>query len=95
MDGAAAAVELGLDHGALGGAIGISLKFEQFGLELDLLDQRIEPGLLERGHFDILDVAAHRLDHHLFGQQPFADLLRVGLMLVDLVDRDDHRHLAG
>ena len=39
-DRAAALVELGLDHGAFGRAIGVGAQFEQFGLELDLLDQR-------------------------------------------------------
>jgi hypothetical protein len=39
----AALVELGLDHGRLGLAVGIGLEFEQFGLKHDLLDQRIEP----------------------------------------------------
>ena len=94
-DRAAALVELGLDHGALGGAIGIGLQFEQFGLQLDLLDQLVESGLLERRDFDVLDVARHFLDHDFILQQRLADFLRVGVMLVDLVDRDDHRHAGG
>ena len=89
---AAALVELGLDHRAFGGAVGIGLQLEQFGLEQDLLDQLVEAGLLERRDFDVLDVAAHRLDDDLVLEQLLADLLRIGAGLVDLVDRDDHRH---
>ena len=43
-------------------------------------------------NFDILHVARHLLDDDLVFQQPFADLLRIGFRLVDLVDRNDHRH---
>src|SRR3546814_1766643 len=54
-------------------------------------DQVVEPGLLERRHLDILDVARHLLDDHLVFEQALAHALRVGLFLVDLVDRNDHR----
>src|SRR3546814_3611641 len=61
-DRPATLVELGLDHDAFGVAVRVGLEFEQLGLELDLLDQVVEPGLLERRHLDILDVARHHLD---------------------------------
>ena len=57
---AAALVELGLDHRAFGGAVGVGLQLEDFGLELDRLEQLVEVGLLDRRDFDVLDVAAHR-----------------------------------
>jgi hypothetical protein len=60
---AASLVQLRLDHTALCGAIGVGLEFQQLGLEQDLLDQRIEAGLLERGYLHILHLAAHFLDH--------------------------------
>ena len=88
---AAALVELGFDHRAFGGAVGIGLELEDLGLELDRLQQLVEVGLLGRRDFDVLDVAAHVLDNHLMLQQLLADLLRLGLGLVDLVDGDDHR----
>ena len=89
---AAALVELGFDHRAFGGAVGVGLEFEDFGLELDRFEQLVEVGLLGRRDFDVLDVAAHVLDDDLVLQQLLADLLRLGVRLVDLVDGDDHRH---
>ena len=89
---AAALVELGFDHRAFGGAVGVGLQLEDFGLELDRFEQLVEVGLLGRRDFDVLDVAAHVLDDDLVLEQFLADLLRLGLGLVDLVDRDDHRH---
>ena len=89
---AAALVEPGLDHRAFGGAVGIGLQLEQFGLERDRLEQFVEAGLLERGDLDVLHLAGHLLDHHLVLEQLLADLLGIGAGLVDLVDRHDHRH---
>ena len=88
---AAALVELGLDDRAFGGAVGIGLQLEDFGLQLDRLEKLVEVGLLGRGDFDVLDLAAHVLDDDLVLQQLLADLLRLGIGLIDLVDRDDHR----
>src|SRR3546814_1019896 len=42
----------------------------------------------------ILDVARHLLDDHLVFEQALAHALWVGLFLVDLVDRNDHRHVC-
>ena len=89
---AAALVELGLDHRAFGGAVGVGLELEDFGLELDRFEQLVEVGLLLGRDFDVLDVAAHVLDDDLVLEKLLADLLRLGLGLIDLVDRDDHRH---
>ena len=73
---AAALVELGLDHRAFGGAVGIGLQLEDLGLQLDRLEQLVEIGLLERRDLDVLDVAAHVLDDDLVLEQLLADLLR-------------------
>ena len=89
---AAALVELGLDHRAFGGAVGVGLQLEDFGLELDRVEQLVEIGLLGRRNFDVLDVAAHVLDDDFVLEKLLADLLRLGVGLIDLVDRDDHRH---
>ena len=88
---AAALVELGFDDRAFGGAVGIGLEFEDFGLQLDGFEQLVEVGLLGRRNFDVLDLAAHVLDDDLVLEKLLADLLRLGVRLVDLVDRDDHR----
>ena len=85
-------VELGFDHAAFGGAVRIGFQFEQFGLKLDFLDQRIETGFLECGDFDILHIARHFLDDDFILQQRLAHFLRIGFGLVTFGDRDDHRH---
>ena len=94
-DRAAAAVELRLDHGAFGGALRIGLEVEDFGLQRDGLEQLVEVHLLGRRNLDVEHVAAERLDLHLVLQQLGAHAFGLGLGLVDLVDRDDHRDLGG
>ena len=89
---ALALVEPGLDHGGFRRAIGVGAQFEQFGLEQDLLDQSVETRAGLGRNLDVLDVAAHRLDHHFVLEQALADLLGIGLGLVHFVDRHDHRH---
>src|SRR3546814_2524788 len=61
-DRAAALVELRLDHRAFGGAVGVGLQLHDLGLHRDRIEQFVEAGLLERRHFDILNVAAHFLN---------------------------------
>ena len=93
-DRAAAAIELGFDHGAFGGTFRIGLEVEQFGLQRDHLEQLVEIGLVLGGDLDIDDVAAERFDLHFVLQQFGAHALRLGVGLVDLVDRHDHRNLG-
>ena len=94
-DRAAAAIELRLDHGAFGGTLRIGLEVENFGLQRDGLEQLVEIDLLGRRHLDVEHVAAEQFDLHLVLQQLGAHALGLGVGLVDLVDRDDHRHLGG
>ncbi len=93
-DRAAAALELGLDDDAFGGAVRVGAQLEHFGLQQDRFLELVEvlAGLgrdLDRQH-----VAAHLLDDDLVLQQLLADALRIGVGLVDLVDRDDDRHVG-
>jgi hypothetical protein len=90
-DGATALVELGLDDDTFCRAVRIGLQVEDFGLQQDRLEQLVEIGALGRRHFDVQHLAAHRLDEDLMAQQFRAHFLRVGIMLVDLVDRHDDR----
>ena len=92
-DGTAALVELGLDDGAFGGAIGIGAELEHLGLKEDGLEQLVEVGPLDRRDLDVEHVAAHRFDEHFVLEQFGAHALRIGVRLVDLVDGDDDRHL--
>ena len=88
---ATALVKLCLDHGRLSIAVRASLQFEQFGLKRDLLKQLIEPGLGLCRNLDILHIARHLLHDHFVFEQAIADVVRIGLWLVHLVDRNDHR----
>ena len=75
------------------GAIRIGLEIEDFGLQPDRFEQLVEIGLLGGRDFDVEHVAAERFDLDLVLQQLGAHALGLGVRLVDLVDRDDHRHL--
>ena len=83
---------LRLDDDAFGGTVRIGLQVEDFGLQQDRLEQLVEIGALGRRHFDVQHFTAHRFDEDLMAQQFRAHLLRIGVMLVDLVDRHDDRH---
>ena len=93
-DRSAAAVELGLDHGAFGGALRIGLEVENFGLQADHLEQLVDVGLLGGGHFHVDHIAAHRFDLDLVLQQIGAHAVGLGVRLVHLVDGDDDRNLG-
>ena len=92
--GAAAAFELGFEHDAFGRRGRVSLEVEQLGLQQDRFLELVEIGLLQRRDLDVEHVAAHLLDHQLVLQQFLADALGLGVGPVDLVDRDDDRHLG-
>ena len=91
-DRAAPALELGLDHDALGGAVRVGLEVQQLGLQVDRLQQLVEVRALQRRHRHLQRLARHALDHDLVLQQLGAHPVGVGLRLVDLVDGDDDRH---
>src|SRR6478736_5794113 len=94
-DRTATAVEVRLDHEALGVLVGVGAQVERrVGGEDDGLEQlvEVEPGLGR-------DVDEHRVAAVLLGDQAVlgqlaAHLGRVGLRLVDLVDRHHDRHVG-
>ena len=89
-----AAIELGFDHGTFGRTVGVGLEVEQIGLQRHHFQELVEVGLVLGGHFDVDDVAAEGFDLHFVLQQLGADALGLGVGLVHLVDRHDHRHLG-
>ena len=91
-DRAAPALELRLDDHAFGGASGIGGELQHLGLQRDRFQQPVEPGPLQRRDLDLQRIAAEALHHDLVAEQLGAYPLRVGALLVDLVDGDDHRH---
>ena len=92
-DHAATAIEPRLDDRTPGLAVGIGLELEQLGLQLQLLEQRVEPGALQGADRHGQDVAAEILDHDVVAQQLLLDPVGVGLGVVHLVDGDDDRRL--
>ena len=94
-DRPAALVEARLDDHALGGRLDLRLQFQHFGLQQDLLEQRVD-ALARLGrdrHHRRL--AAEVFRHHAVREQVLAHLLRIRLVLVDLVDRHHQRHVGG
>ena len=94
-DRTAALVELGLDDDTAGGGVGVGLELEDVGLEQDHLEQVVDVQALLRRDVDEDVGAAPLLRHDLVLGEHLANLLGVGAVLVDLVDRDDDRHAGG
>ena len=94
-DRATARIELGLDHGAGGVRVRVGGELLELGRQLQALEQLLE-ALVRLGR----DVDEHRVAAPLLGLEPELGHLgahAVGLraLLVDLVDRDDDRHVGG
>ena len=70
----------------------VGLQVENFGLQVDRFEQLVEVGALQRRHRHLERLARHAFDDDLVLQQLGAHAVRIGLRLVDLVDRDDDRH---
>ena len=92
-DRAAALVEPRLDDRALGRTGGVGLEVEHFGLQRDQFEQFVEIELLLGRDLDFERVAAETFDLDFVLQQFGAHALRLGVGLVDLVDRHDQRHM--
>lgn len=63
-----------------------------FRLKQDRFEQLVEVELVLGRHFDIKNFTTHRFHEHFVLQQLLANLFRVCLVLVDLVDRNDDRN---
>ena len=94
-DGAAAAVEIGLDHHAFRRAVGVGAQFEDFRLQQDGFLELVQIGLLRRRDLDRQHVAADRFIDQLVLQQFVTHPGRVRIRLIHLVDGDDDRHPGG
>ncbi len=93
-DRTAAALELGFDNDAFRRAMRIGAKVQNFGLQMDRFQKLVEIGALQCRHRHFERVAAHALYDDFLRQEIGAHAARIGLRLVDLVDRDDHRNLG-
>jgi hypothetical protein len=94
-DRAAALVEAGFDHHAGGATVGDGLELQHFGLQQNRVEQRVDAhsGLGRHRHHH--HFAAEVLGHHFVLDELLLDAFRIGVVLVDLVDRHDQRHLGG
>src|SRR5215211_4481313 len=89
---AAALVQVGLDDRALGAPVGVGLEVQlHVGDQQDGLDQGVEVLLGLGRDVHELGLAAVLLGHQVVLGQLLADLGRVGVGLIDLVDRDHDR----
>src|SRR5690242_15049821 len=92
-DRAAALVQVRLDGHALGVLVRVGPQVELgVGGQDDRLEQVLDAGPLGRGHVHELRVAAELLGHQAVLGELGPHSLRVGALLVDLVDRHDDRH---
>ncbi|MND75857.1 hypothetical protein D3C80_674900 [compost metagenome] len=94
-DRAAALVQLGLDDHAFGRTVRVGPQVHDLGLQQDGVDQAVEVDAVLGRHLDDLSVAAQAFRDDFVLQQLVDDLLRVGVRLVDLVDRDDQGRVGG
>ena len=88
---AAAAIELGLDDHALGGAVGVGPQVHDLGLHQDGFQQVVQAELLKGRDLDHLGFAAQALDDDLVLQQLVDHPRRISVGFVDLVDGHDDR----
>src|SRR5262249_6385129 len=93
-DGAAAAVQFGLDNRAARQTVGVGLEVEDFGLQQNHLEQAVQTFARARGYPNSDRVAAVIFRYESIFGQLLLDPLKVGLGPVDLVDREDNRTLG-
>ena len=93
-DGAAAAIEPGLDDRSLRSAVGVGGEIEKLGLQGDRLEQLVEIDALGRRYFNRERIAAKGFNLHVVLQELLQHPLGIGFGLVDLVDGDDDRSLG-
>src|SRR5918994_1835253 len=92
---AAARVELGLDHHARRLDVRIGPELLDLGQQQDRLQQVVEVRPRLRGDVDEHGLAAPLLGLEAELRHLRADAVGLGALLVDLVDRDEDRHLGG
>ena len=93
--GAAADVEVGLEHDAPGPPVGHGPELLELGDDEQVLEQVVDADALERRDLDHDRVAAPRLGDEAALGELGHDPLGVGVLAVDLVDGDDDRHVGG
>jgi hypothetical protein len=83
---AAALVERGFDHTPVARPVGSGLELEHFGLQQDRVEQVVDARAV-LAEFDHLRIATEIFRNDFLGEQFVLDPQRIGVGLVDLVDR--------
>ena len=92
--GATPGVEVGLEHDALGPTGGVGGEFFELGHRGQLLEQVVDTEALLGRHLDDDRVATPALGHQFVLGQLGHHALRIGVVLVDLVQGHHDRHLG-
>ena len=92
---APADLELGLEDHAAGSALGTGHQLLDLGDQDDLLEQVVDPQVLQRRDLHRDGVATPRLGHQPVLGELLEHPVGVGLLPVDLVDGHDDRHVGG
>ena len=90
----ASAIQFGFEHRTGGRTIGHGLQVLQVGNQADHFHQQVEIGLLLGRNIDEDRAAAPVFGHQAAIGQLLLDAIRHGVGLIDLVDRDDDRHIC-
>ncbi len=90
-DRAAALIELSLDHDSFGITVRARFQLKQFSLKRDFLEQIIKPITFQCRDFHVLHLARQAFDDHFMLKQAVAHIVCIGLWLIHLIDRNDHR----
>ena len=93
-DGAAADLEVRLEHGPAGPTGRSGGEFPDLGDQQHLLEQVVDARALQRRDLDHDGVPAPLLGHQSLLGELLEDAIGVGVGAVHLVDRDDDRHLG-
>ena len=93
-DRAAAGVEVGLEHDALARPVGLAASSSSSATSEERLEQLVDAEALQGATLDDDRVAAPLLGDELVLGELLAHAVRVGVLAVDLGDRDDDRHLG-
>ena len=93
-DRTTALIELALYNDAVSVTVRVRLKLKDFRLKRDRLSQLVQTHFLFRRDFDCLNFTAHSFDLNVVLKKLCQHLVRIGIRLVDLVDRNDNRHAS-
>ena len=94
-NGTSTDVEVGLEHHATGPPVGRGSEILELGHHEQVLEQIVDAVALQRRHRHHDRVAAPRLGNEILLGELLHHAVRIGVLTIDLVDRDDDRYVRG